>query len=345
MAVNLNDERFTKVENDKQTALSELEQTYSDMINKSDQYYDTQINASKEWAEAQKQNQQAQTDFAIQQIEQQKEQTQKDYIKEQSGAYTDWRKQSNEYGAEAEKMAAAGLATTGYKESSQVSMYNTYQNRVMTARETLSKAILNYDNNIQNAILQNNSALAEIAYKALQQQAELALQGFQYKNQLITEQAARKTELDNIYYSRYLDVYDQIREEQAIAEEIRQYNANLALQKQQLALQQEQLAEERRQYNTTMAYQREKDAASARTVTKTVGGNTVEKDTNTGKIFLNGKEVDMQSLIDSGLAGRSAQYILEQIGKGVLLASEKAGKIVVKLNPVMETVKKLLFLD
>ena len=332
MAVNLNDERFTKVENDKQTALSELEQTYSDMINKSDQYYDTQINASKEWAEAQKQNQQAQTDFAIQQIEQQKEQTQKDYIKEQSGAYTDWRKQSNEYGAEAEKMASAGLANTGYKESSQVSMYNAYQNRVMTARETLSKAILNYDNNIQNAILQNNSALAEIAFQALQQQAELALQGFQYKNQLITEQAARKTELDNIYYSRYLDVYNQIREEQAIAEEIRQYNANLALQKQQLALQQEQLAEERRQYNTTMAYQREKDAAEAEAMHWRMDK---DKNNNVSQLTYNGKPINKQSILDVGLAARSADYISNQISAGKVFAYEKNGEIYLTSNPVL----------
>ena len=337
MAVNLNDERFTKVENDKQTALSELEQTYSDMINKSDQYYDAQINASKEWAETQKQNQQAQTDFAIQQIEQQKEQTQKDYIKEQSGAYTDWRKQSNEYGAEAEKMAAAGLATTGYKESSQVSMYNTYQNRVMTARETLSKAILNYDNNIQNAILQNNSALAEIAFQALQQQAELALQGFQYKNQLITEQAARKTELDNIYYSRYLDVYNQIREEQAIAEDIRRYNADMALQKQQLALQQEQLAEERRQYNTTMAYQREKDAAEVE-ATKW----KVEKDNDKTSLTYKGLPINKQSILDVGLAVRSVDYIYDQISAGKVLAYEKDGQIYLKANPYAEKLNQLL---
>jgi hypothetical protein len=233
MAVNYeidyNDERFTRVETDKQEALSENEKTYSGMINESDKYYQAQIDASKNWAETQKQNQQEQTDFTIEQIEQQKEQANKDYIKEQSGSYVDWQKQSNQYGANAEKMAANGFTNTGYSESSQVSMYNTYQNRVATARESYNQAVLSYNNAIKDARLQNNAALAEIAYTALQQQLELSLQGFQYKNQLILAQADKKMEIENTYYNRYKDVLAQINTENALKEEVRQYDQNYAL--------------------------------------------------------------------------------------------------------------------
>jgi hypothetical protein len=222
--IDYTDEKFGKVESDKNQALTELEQTYGGMIESSDKYFDAQIQASKEWADKQSQIQQEQTDFAIEQIEQQKQQANKDYQKEQSGAYVDWRKQSNQYGTEAEKMASAGLANTGFSESSQVSMYNTYQNRVATAREVFSQAVLNYNNAIKDAQLQNNAALAEIAFQALQQQLELSLEGFQYKNQLILEQANKKTELDNMYYNRYQDVLQQINTENAIKEDIRQYN-------------------------------------------------------------------------------------------------------------------------
>ena len=131
--VNYDDKRFAQVESDKKTALSDLEQTYAGMINNSDKYYQAQIDASKQWADKQTQLQQEQTDFAIEKIEQQKEQAKKDYTKEQSGAYVDWQKQSDQYGANAEQMAAQGLQNTGYSESSQVSMYNSYQNRVATA--------------------------------------------------------------------------------------------------------------------------------------------------------------------------------------------------------------------
>ncbi len=226
--IDYNDPRFSKVESDKSQALTELEQTYGGMIGQSDQYYNAQIQATQDWGAKQQQIQNEQTDFAIQQINQQKDQAHKDYLKEQSASYVDWQKQSNQYGANAEKMASAGLTDTGFAESSQVSMYNTYQNRVAVARESLSRAMLNYDNQIAEARLQNNAALAEIAYQTLQQSLELSLAGFQYKNQLILEQANKKVELDNMYYNRYQDVLDQINTENAIKEDIRQYNETMA---------------------------------------------------------------------------------------------------------------------
>jgi hypothetical protein len=185
--IDYNDTRLTGIENEKDQRLTAEETTYNNMIANTDSFYQAQINASKDWADKQSQLQQEQTDFTIEQIGQQKEQAEKDYTKEQAGAYVDWQKQSNEYGVNAEKMASAGLAGSGFSESSQVSMYNTYQNRVATARESYNKAVMNYDNAIKDARLQNNAALAEIAATALQQQLELSLQGFQYKNQLISE--------------------------------------------------------------------------------------------------------------------------------------------------------------
>ena len=254
--VNYDDERFAQVEADKQGALTELENTYSGMISESDKYYQAQIDASKDWADKQSQLQQEQTDFAIEQIGQQKDQAHKDYIKEQSGAYVDWQKQSNQYGAEAERQATAGLTGTGFSESSQVSMYNTYQNRVATAREAFSRAVLNYDNAIKDARLQNNAALAEIAANALQQQLELSLQGFQYKNNLILEQANKKTELNNTYYNRYLDVLNQINQENALAEDVRQFNETLEFNTTQAELDRQHQSKENeldRQHSSTEA--------------------------------------------------------------------------------------------
>ncbi len=246
--VDPNDERFGQVEADKQQAMDNLDNTYNGMISEADKYYQDQIDASKDWTDKQQQLQQEQTDFTIEKIEQQKDQSAKDYAKEQSGAYVDWRKQSNQYGSEAEKMASAGLANTGYSESSQVSMYNAYQNRVATARESYNQAILNYNNSIKEARLQNNSVLAEIAYQALQQQLELSLQGFQYKNQLLLDQANKKVELENTYWNRYQDVLNQINTENALAEEVRQFDQNYELNMQQLELQKKELDESIRQF-------------------------------------------------------------------------------------------------
>ncbi len=328
--INYDDERFTQVESDKSAALSDLEQTYAGMINNSDKFYQDQIDASKQWADKQSQLQQEQTDFAIEQIEQQKEQTHKDYVKEQSGAYVDWRKQSNEYGTEAEKMASQGLANTGYSESSQVSMYNTYQNRVATARDAYNRAVLNYDNAIKDARLQNNSKLAEIAYQSLQQQLELSLQGFQYKNNLILEQTNKKLEVDNMYYNRYQDVLEQINHENAMAEQVRQFNLNYeqkvkeyeegirqfneeiarlkkkdeeeyALAIQELELKKKQLEEEQRQFNAQMAATKKKSSGGGG------GGTTYTSNKSGGTVSTsNGKSGNQNQVID----GIDAQSIL-----------------------------------
>lgn len=204
-----NEERLAAAEARKEQALAQLNSTYDPIINQVDGHFQAQIDASKEWAETQSKNQQEQTDFAIEKIEQQKDQTEKDYTKEQSGAYVDWQKQSGEYGVNAEQMATMGMEGTGYAESSQVSMYNTYQNRVATARESYTRAVLNYDNAIKDAVLQNNAVLAEIAATALEQQLEIALEAFQYKNSLMMAKASAVASVN----SDYMSVYDQIQKE------------------------------------------------------------------------------------------------------------------------------------
>ena len=236
--IDYNDKRFTEVTSQKNAAVKESDKTYDNMINSSDKYFQQQTDAIKQYGDKQTQLQQQQTDFAIEKVEQQKQQTHQDYLKEQSGAYVDWQKQSNDYGTNAEKQAESGLARSGYSESSQVAMYTAYQNRVATAREAYGRAVLNYDNAIKEAQLQNSSVLAEIAYNTLQKSLELSLQGFQYKNQLVLSKAQAKRELEDTYYQRYQNVLSQINTENALAEQIRQFN--------------EQLAEEKRQFNESL---------------------------------------------------------------------------------------------
>lgn len=265
-SVNYNDKRFTQVESEKKVALNENEKMYDNMINSSDKYYQQQIDATKEWGETQAKNQQEQTDFAIEKIEQQKDYARKDYEKEQSGAYVDWQKQSNQYGVNAEQKAQNGLAFTGYSESSQVAMYNQYQNRVATARESFNRAIVEYDNMMKDARLQNNAKLAELAYQTLQTTLELSLQGFQYKNTLLIDKANKKAEINDRYYTRYQNVLSQINTENALAEQVRQFN--------------EQMAEEKRQFNETMAYNRSKSSGGGSSSGGSSSGKKVKDTSN-----------------------------------------------------------------
>lgn len=329
--INYDDQRFKDVEADKKEAISETEKLYSGMIDESDQYYQAQINASKEWEKKQTEIQNEQTDFAIEKIEQEKAQTKKDYLKEQSGAYVDWQKQSNEYGANAEQQAAQGMTNTGYRESSQVSMYNTYQNRVATARESYNLAVQNFNNGITEARLQNNAALAEIRFQALQQQLELSLEGFQHKNTLLLEMADKKTELENEYYDRYQDVLAQINQENALAEEIRQYNESLALEKEQLQLQKDEFA-----WQKSQAAARSSGGGGGSSHSSGGGGTKSTKLTGaqTGSQLKNNSEayLDTDSVVKAGYAGRSGDEIAKAVSSGKLSATQTGNKIVVTKN-------------
>lgn len=209
-SVNYDDQRFTDVKNEQTQQETQLNETYDNIINNSDEYYQNQIDAAKDYANQQSELQQVQTDFAVQQIEQQKEQAQKDYTKEQKASYADYMKQTK---SNAQNMANNGLSNTGYSESSIVSMYNQYQNRVGTAKESLNQSILNYNNSIQQAILANNEKLAEIAFNALQTQNQLNQQAFEYKNTVILQKEQALQDLNNTYYARYQDVLNQINNE------------------------------------------------------------------------------------------------------------------------------------
>lgn len=320
--VNYDDKRFTEVETDKQAALSEVEKTYGGMISNTDKYYQAQIDASKQWADTQKNLQNEQTDFAIEQIGQQKDQAKQDYIKEQSGAYTDWQKQSAQHGVNAEHMAAQGMQNTGYSESAQVSMYNTYQSRVVAAREAYTRAVLNYDNAIKDARLQNNAQLAKIAYEALQQQLELSLEGFQYKNKLILEKANKRTEIDNTYYGRYQDVLKQINQENALAEEVRQHNENMAFQREQFNWQKEQAeAKESSSGGSGGGGTVTSSSADSRETAKVQRANS--KASDKGRTLT----VDMDSVTNLGYGPISAKRLNELVAKGYVEEYREGNKL------------------
>lgn len=317
--INYDDERFQQVETDKQQAMSDLSNTYNNMITQSDKYYETQIQAQKDYANTQSQLQQENTDFTIEKIEQQKQQAEKDYTKEQKGAYVDWQKESNKYSANAETMAEQGLTNAGYSESSQVSMYNTYQNRVATARDSFNRAVLNYDNSIKEAQLANNSALAEIAFNSLQAQLELSLQGFQYKNQLLLDQINKKQELENTYYSRWQNVLNQINQENQFAESIRQYEQNYAENVRQYN---ESMAEQKRQFNQQQAnWQKEYDLAKKQ-ASGGSGGSISSKNPSGGSID---DKKPSNSQIEHGGGGRRMDEVQTDYYSGSLNPDTKYG--------------------
>ena len=209
-SVNYEDEKFKNVENERTEQEAKINNTYNDMINNSGKYYEDQIEQAKRNAEQQTAIQNEKTEFAINQIEQNKEQSQKDYEKEQKGSYVDYMKKtrSNE-----QNMANSGMSNTGYSESSEVAIYNAYQNRVATAKESLDRTMLSYNNQITQARLANNEILAEIANQAAERQLQLNQQAFEYNNSLILQRESALERMNEFYYQKYQDVLAQANNE------------------------------------------------------------------------------------------------------------------------------------
>lgn len=239
--VDLNDKRLTDITDAETAGVNESNANYDKMIADNDKLYAGFEDKIDEYKDKQTEIQNKQTEFAIEKIEQQKDQAHKSYTKEQAGAWSDYQKQTDPYGVEAEKMANMGMTGTGYAESANTRAYIAYQNRITTAKASYDLAVMNYNNNIKEAQLQNDAVLAEIYYNAFQQQLELSLQGAQIKNQLLMNKADAELKLKSFYADKWKNMLDQINTENALAEEARQFDEQQRINEAQLKIAEEEL--------------------------------------------------------------------------------------------------------
>ena len=329
-SVDTNNSILKGYENTKNQLLNDVQNNYNNMVAQTDQKYNEMIQSSKNYANEQSKIQQQKTDQAIAEINQNKDKTTNDYLKQQKGAYADYATQTNAYGVNAERQAAAGLQNSGYSESAKVNLYNTYQNRITSAKEVFNQAILAYDNQITQARIANNSALAEIAYNANQKQLELALQGFQYKNELLNNLTSQKlsisSQYDNLWQSQYKALLDEA-----------QYNEDMAFKKAEAAREQanwektyalQKAAATKSSSSSRRSSRRSSSRSSRSSGTKLSGSNSssltnnnnsnVEKLANNITKMVNTKLPYMGN-INKGLA---RQYVNQQYNNGKLTDSD-----------------------
>lgn len=325
------DKRLTQVDLDKKAALTEVEKTYGGMEKQYDKVYDKQIQAEKDWLEEQKKYQQKQSDLAIHQMEYQKAQTTKDYQKEQSASYVDYQKQINPYGANAEQMAANGLDNAGYSESSKVQSYVAYQNRVAVAREAYQAAVHNYNIAIQEAKLQNSYALAEIAYKALQMEAELSLQKVVRDQELVIEKTNTKLGIEDMYHGQYMDVLQQIIQEEVLEEQKRQFNTEMASKEQQFRWQQQQAAKAssgggKKSSGSKSSGKSSGKSSSSSSISKNSSSSSVNKSSSKSSE----PTVNMSSVLALGYGPISASKLNSLVASGKVQEYEKNGQLYYK---------------
>lgn len=123
------------------------------------------------------------TQQAVTRLEKQKTDQQEEAQKEASGLYTNYKKQSQQYGANQEQLVARGLGNSGYAESSQVSLYNTYQKNVTEVMNNNNKIKAEIDLSITEAYQNADIQKAQNAITLYQQKAELLLNEYNLRYQ------------------------------------------------------------------------------------------------------------------------------------------------------------------
>ena len=336
-SVNYDDDRFKQVENEKQSKLEEYNKAYDDLINERNTFTQQQQDYVNNWQATQEQIANDNLNHQIELYNQQKEKAERDYQKEARASYADYQKEVDKYGVSRENVVNNGLSNSGYAESSKVDMYNAYQNRIASARQSLNDIKLEFDNAIKEATLQNNATLAENALTALKQKLDIALEGFNYKDTQTQNKLNWQNTLNNTYYNRYKDVESQINYENEQAEAIRQYEEQMAYKKEQdriaqqnwekeYALQQAQLAATRA-YTASLS-----NGSSSGSLTN--GSSSSNSNSSSGTISYNGKTgyssltSAVQYLQNNGVKGVStASNVNDLIAKGYLTTQTINGKL------------------
>lgn len=159
-----------------------------------------------------------QTKQSVTRLEKDKEEQEKEAIKEASGLYTDYKKQSQQFGVNQEQLIAQGLGNSGYSESSQVSLYNNYQKNVTNVMNTNAKLKADFDLSIEEAYQNADIQKANKAINILEQKS----------NNLLNIYQLRKEQEKFLYQ----------KERDKVADD--QWERSFALQQQNFALQQQQ---------------------------------------------------------------------------------------------------------
>ena len=230
------EERYEKVENEKKAALDQSNNTYNELLNNNSQLAQQQRDYINNWQKTQNEIADKNAKYQTELQNQNKQKAEKEFQNEaiaSKNAYYDF---INPYGAQAEIQAQNGLNNSGYSETTKLGAWNTQQNRTAAARTTLNNAKQQYDTEIKEIELNRDTTKSQYALEALQQQLNAALEEFNKSSELKQGLLSNNQSIDNEYNNRYNNVWNQINTEKQQAEEIRQFNENMAEQKRQADL-------------------------------------------------------------------------------------------------------------
>ena len=236
----MEDERLSVINQQKQEAINQSNSMYEGLLTDNENLY----NQSNQYAEQYEQTQNNALDqqlaFQDDLINQQKQEAQKNMEAEQKRAQNDYMAFVNPYGVQAESQASSGLLNSGVSETSKLGGFNTYQNRLATANKAMQDAFTQYNNDINEARLNNDVQKAQNALTKLQMQLEASQNFYSNKATISQNQLSNNQSLDSEYYNRYQTEYNNIQAEREREEAIRQFNEQMAFQQQQFEYQKQQ---------------------------------------------------------------------------------------------------------
>ena len=238
----MEDERLSKIKEEQQKALNESNTVYNGLLQDNQNLYNLQNENLDKYESTQNDILDKRLAYNESLINQQKDVARQNKETEERKALNDYTSYVNPYGYQNESLASNGLLNTGLSETTKLGAYNRYQNRVSTANKVMQDAFTQFDNDINQARLENDAQKAQNALNKLQMQLDFANNFYTNKSNITMNQLSNNQNLDNNYYNRYQTEYGNIQAEKERAEKIRQWEA--------------QFAEDQRQYNESLAFQK-----------------------------------------------------------------------------------------
>ncbi len=148
-----------------------------------------------------------QTQMQVDELNREKDKIEQDTIKTTKGLYSNWQKQANQYGANAEQLAQQGLAHSGYAETTQTALYNTYQKNVTETLNNARDLKSDYDFKVQQARQNGSVQQAQAALDLYKQKAQLLTQNYELRQN--REQYLYQQERDRVSDNQWQKTFDQ----------------------------------------------------------------------------------------------------------------------------------------
>ena len=181
-----------------------METGYEDinnLNNQVNQLYDEQL----------KQQQNTSTGQIIDEIERNKQKTDEEVAKTNKALYTDYQKQINPYGVNAENLAEQGLGGSGLAETTKANYYNTYQNARTEATNNANTIKADFDAQITKARQNGDLQMAQSALEMYKQKVNDLYNTYNLKFQ--QDQFAYNKEQDALSQSNWEKEYQRALEQ------------------------------------------------------------------------------------------------------------------------------------